>query len=121
MKTRFQVTLTDLLLITAVVAATVATLSSHEATIVFIALSVLVLFIWWRPVVMRFWCVGIIGGGAANLVCGVLTMRVGQTYILAAGMTSMDLAAWGAGWLVGGIVACRLFLRDPPPLPPCSP
>ena len=114
MSRRFQFSLGDVLLATAIVAVAATTVASREVVVSFIAFSVLLVFIWPRPVLFRLWITTAIGFGG-GLLTAMLFRAMGEaSYMSDFRMTSDQLAGWGAGMLAGGSVAWRLFLANPP-------
>jgi hypothetical protein len=114
MSRRFQFSLADALLATALFAAITATVVSKEAVISFVAFSLLLIFIWPRPVLFRLWITTAIGFGSGLLTAMLYRATGNVTFMLDFRMTSDQLAGWGAGMLVGGFVAWRLFLTNRP-------
>jgi hypothetical protein len=110
----FQFGLSDILLLTAIVAALVATIASRQATIPFITQGILLMFVWHRPVVLRLWVTGTIGLGCGLLVAMLFRGKVDPVYFRDFGMYVQDVAGWGAGMIGGGLVAWRLFIANPP-------
>jgi hypothetical protein len=49
----FQFGLRDILLVTSIIAALAATITSRQATIAFVTLGILLMFLWQRPVLLR--------------------------------------------------------------------
>jgi hypothetical protein len=114
MSRRFQFSLGDILLATAVVAVAATTVASREVVVSFIGFSVLLVFIWPRPVLFRLWITTAIGFGG-GLLTAMLFHAVGHvSYMSDFRMPTDELAGWGAGMLAGGFVAWRLFLSNPP-------
>jgi hypothetical protein len=114
MSRRFQFSLGDALLGTAVVAAIVATIASREAIIGFVAFSVLLVFVWQRPVLFRFWLIAALGIGSGLLTAMFFHATGNYSYLSNLRMTTDELAGWGTGMLVGGLVAWLLLLSNPP-------
>jgi hypothetical protein len=110
----FQFGLRDILLVTAVIAALVATITSRQATIAFVALGILLMFLWHRPVLLRLWTTGTIGLGCGLLVAMVYRGKVEHVYLGEFGMNTEDMAGWGAGMIGGGLTGWRLFITNPP-------
>lgn len=114
MARRFQFSIADGLLATAVAAAVVATIAARKSAISFIAAGVLLLFIWHRPVLVRLWVVGTTGFGSGVLTAMFCRHAGAHDYLLEFGMYTDDLVGWGAGLLVGGLIAYRSFISNPP-------
>jgi hypothetical protein len=114
---RFQFSVADGLLVTAIVAALVATLTTKEAVVSFITLAALVAFVWHRPVLFRLWASTSMGLGSGMLVAMLHRGAVEHMYLSDFRMHTEEIAGWGAGLLVGGCVAYRSFLSNPPPNP----
>jgi hypothetical protein len=114
MPRRFQFSIGDALLATAVAAVVTATIASREAVISFLAFSVLLIFIWRRPVLFRLWITTAIGFGSGLLTAMLYHATGHMTFMSDFRMTSDQLAGWGAGIITGGFVAWRLFLINPP-------
>lgn len=115
MSRRFQFTIADGLLLTAVVAAIVASITTHEAVVSLITLSSLLAFIWHRPVIFRLWATATMGIGSGILVAIYFHGKGEHQYLSGYRMHTDELAGWGAGLLVGAFVAYRAFLSNPPP------
>lgn len=117
MSRRLQFSIADGLLATAVVAAVVATISTREAVVSFITLSALLAFLWHRPVLFRLWAATAMGLGSGLLVAMLRYHNDDHQYLWDFRMYSNEAAGWGAGLLVGGAVAYRAFISNPPPPP----
>lgn len=114
MSRRFQFSLDDVLLTTAVAAVSAATVASREAIISFVAFGLLLIFIWRRPLLFRLWLTAAIGFGS-GLLTAMTFQTIGQpSYNSDFRMLSNELAGWGAGMVCGGLAAWRLFLSNPP-------
>jgi hypothetical protein len=114
MSRRFQFSLRDILLATAVVSVVSATVASGEAIISFVAFSVLLIFIWRRPLLFRLWLTTAIGFGSGLLTAMLYGISGYIKFVWPYHMTTDELAGWGAGMVAGGLVAWRLFLSNPP-------
>jgi hypothetical protein len=114
----FQFGLRDILLVTAIVAALVGAIASRDATIAFVAQGILLMFVWQRPVILRLWTTGTIGLGCGLLVAMLFRSKFPSGYVIEFGMPADYVAGWGAGMVVGGLTAWRLFITRPPATPP---
>ncbi|HVX13306.1 MAG TPA: hypothetical protein VHC22_19130 [Pirellulales bacterium] len=114
MPRRFQFSLGDVLLATAVAAVIAATIASREAVVSFIAFSLLLIFVRSRPVLFRLWIITAIGFGSGVLTAMLYQAMAQVTFMSDFRMASDQLAGWGAGMVTGGFVAWRLFLINPP-------
>lgn len=102
-KLRDQVRLSDLFVVTAVVAAFAATPAFRSALPGFIALSLTFLAVWNRPLVFRFWACGMIGLGTGLFLAGVYEL---QGFYL----ERAETVGWGGGLVLGTLTAIALFI-----------
>jgi hypothetical protein len=108
---RLQLSLLDLFWATGLVACMVAANVERDMTFAWIGLSCVLVFVWRRPVLLRFWTVAVAGIGSGLFMEGAYGKR-------ALYMDSGDLLAWGSGMLVGSVLAFILFdIRKPPEKP----
>ena len=114
MPRRFQFSLADGLIVTAIAAALTATLATHEAVVSFITLAALLAFVWNRPVIFRLWASTAMGLGGGMLVAMLYRGALDHQCLSDFRMHTEELAGWGAGLLIGGFVAYRSFLSNPP-------
>jgi len=94
---RFQIGISDLLLITALVAGIAGAIASDKAAVAFIVSSCLGAFIWHRSVVSSLWAIGMIGLGAGLFAAGCDGHH-------SLNMPDGEMIGWGAGMVVGGLV-----------------
>ena len=106
--TPFQLRLVDLFWMTGLAACVVGAITTGIAEIAFLGLCSVILFVWRRPVPLRFWSIAVVGLGA-----GLLTLGWNHGFVF--GLRSANLAGWGMGLLVGGLFAFYVFeIRKPP-------
>ena len=113
---RYQFSVRDLLLLVVVAAAVTATIATERAIISFITLGVLLLFVWHRPIVLRFWLVLTLGLGSGLAWAMNHRANYGNILISEYGMATDEIAGWGMGMFVGGLAVAWAFLRNPPTL-----
>jgi hypothetical protein len=119
-RSTFQLNLRDIFLVTAIVAAVVASIARQEIRIALLTLAIFPLVIWRRPVVMRVWIVTAAGFGSGLLMAMLYVGMWKDQYIRELGAMTAELAGWGAGLVVGTLSAWRLFLSNPPSREPMS-
>lgn len=93
---RWQVSIGDILLFTALVAGIVAAVYREFAPIAFMTASVLGLFLWHRPVGAKLWAIAMIGLGTGLFASGVH----GGNRLM---QTDSDAVGWGAGMAAGSL------------------
>src|SRR5690348_10303230 len=107
MNGKFQFSIAEGLLATALVAAVVASVATKEAVVSFIALAALPAFVWHRPVIFRLWVTTAIGLGSGLLTAMLYRGLIDHQYLSDLRMHTEELAGWGAGLLIGGLTAYR--------------
>jgi hypothetical protein len=106
---RLQLKLIDLFWGTGLVACIVGAITTATCEIALIGISSVLLFIWTRPVLLRFWTLAVVGIGV-----GLFVMGYNEAYAFTR-LDPADSEAWGAAMAVGGILAFVLFdIRKPP-------
>jgi len=93
---RYQVSIGDILLFTALVAGIVGAYFREYAPIGFMTASVLGIFLWHRPVGAKVWAIAMIGLGTGLFASG---FHGGNRLM----QTDSDAVGWGAGMAVGGL------------------
>ena len=111
---RYQFSIRDLLLLIVIVSAVAASIATQRSVVSFLTLGFLLLFIWRRPVLVRFWAVLALGLGSGLAAAMIYRGKYGQTFAAGWGMFTDQLTGWGVGMFVGGLVACWAFIRNPP-------
>lgn len=114
---RFQFTITDGLLVTAVAAAIVASIATKEAVVSFITLASLLAFVWHRAVLFRLWLTTATGLGAGLMTAMLYRGLIDHQYLSGFRMDTDELAGWGGGLVIGSLAAYRCFLSNPPRQP----
>lgn len=105
----FQLKLIDLFWVTGLVACIVGAITTTMFEIALMGLSCVLLFVWNRPVLLRFWTLAVVGIGV-----GLFVMGYNEAYAFTR-LDPADSEAWGAAMAVGGILAFVLFdIRKPP-------
>lgn len=103
-----QLKLIDLFWFTGLVACVVGAVTSASPEIALIGLCCVLLFVWNRPVLLRFWTLAVVGIGVGIFVMGF------EDADAFGRMRRADAEAWGAAMAVGGILAFVLFdIRRP--------
>jgi hypothetical protein len=113
----FQIGLRDIFLAITLIAGIFAGIAGQQARISFLTLSLLGLFVWHRPIMMRIWLVTTCGVGSGLFAAMMCLGMFGESFLEAFGATNAELMGWGVGMLVGAIVAWRLLLTNPPQPP----
>jgi hypothetical protein len=103
MPRRFQFSLTEAFLVTAVIGGFALAIVKQSEEIAFITLAAILPMSLHRPVVLRIWIAAMVGVGAAMLAS-----------VKFAGSYRDDMATWGAGLLAAGISSYPLFILSPP-------
>lgn len=105
---KLQLSLLDLFWVTGLIACIVGAVTTDTAEIAWIGVGCLLLFVWNRPVLLRFWTIGTLGIGTGLTVAGATGERV-------LSMLGSQLLCWGVAMVVGSIAAFLLFdIRKPP-------
>lgn len=116
MRHRLQFSILDALLLTAIVGGVTGAIAARQAAIAFLTAAGVLLFVLRRPVLLRLWTTAVVGTGGGMLVAmfykGMFYEH--RTHEYDFGMMSEELAGWGAGLFIGGVIACRLFILHPP-------
>ena len=115
---RYQFSMRDLFLAVVPAAALTATIVTQEGIVVLGVLGCMLLFVWHRPVLMRFWAVLTLGLGSGIAAAMVYRGKYPLSLVPEWSMLTDELAGWGFGMVVGGLVACWAFIRNPPTTPP---
>ena len=105
---RLQLKLIDLFWVTGLVACVIGAITTASPEIALIGLSCVLLFVWNRPVLLRFWTLAVVGIGVGIFVMGLEDAEAfGRLH-------RADSEAWGAAMAIGGILAFLLFdIRKP--------
>ncbi|HWL73570.1 MAG TPA: hypothetical protein VNQ74_06840 [Burkholderiaceae bacterium] len=111
---RYQFSIRNLLLLIVIASAVAASVFAQQAFVSFLTLAFLLLFVWHRPVLVRFWAVLALGLGSGLAAAMIYRAQYGQTFIYEWGMDTDQLTGWGVGMSVGGLVVCWAFIRNPP-------
>lgn len=107
---KLQLSLLDLFWVTGLIGCIVGAVTTDTAEIAWIGVVCVLLFVWHRPVLLRFWTIATVGIGTGLWVAGANDNRVLSMY-------GSQLIAWGVAMVVGGVVAFLLFdIRKPPTL-----
>lgn len=104
---KMQLSLLDLFWIIGLVACIVAANVERDMAIAWIGLSCVLIFVWYRPLLLRFWTIAVAGIGSGLFAVGMSGKGVLR-------MDSGELLGWGLGMFVGSMVAFILFdVRKP--------
>ncbi len=97
-----QFRISDILLLTALIAGIVAGVPLQLPIIPFITASCLGIFIWHRPIVSRLWLIAMLSLGAGLIAAGAQ-----RQYLFA--MNDGEVIAWGVGMVAGSIAYLAVF------------
>jgi len=104
---KFQVSMIDLIWVMGLVACIAAGASTYNPDLIWGSICCLLFFFWYRPVMLRFWILAMLGIGSGICVSG----KYGNDVL---SMNGGELVAWGVAMIVVGIVSFYLFdIRKP--------